>query len=182
MKNFIFFKWKPCWIIRNIIQWLFPFLFYHCVKIVQLRIFSDPYFPSFRPNTEVYGVTYLFQALGNTEQKNSVFGHFSHSLCMTTPSLRISLKKTFDTTSKRSTRTYPVFPTYFWSPISNWWLYNYILLSVCKKFIDRKNIFKEKHVLDIMFQQRRCNLSWLVLNEVSNFSSLPFQLIASCGT
>ena len=59
------------------------FFCYHCVKIVQLRIFSDPYFPSFRLNMEIYGVTYSFQVLGNTDQKNSVFGHFSHSLCMT---------------------------------------------------------------------------------------------------
>ena len=34
----------------------------HCVKSVQIRSFSGPYFPAF-------GL--------NTEQKNSVFGHFS---------------------------------------------------------------------------------------------------------
>ena len=32
-------------------------------------VFSGPYFPVFRPNTEIHGM--------NTGQKNSVFGHFS---------------------------------------------------------------------------------------------------------
>ena len=43
----------------------------HCVKVVQIRSFSGPYFPAFGLNTEIYGV--------NRDQKNSVFGHFSRS-------------------------------------------------------------------------------------------------------
>ena len=38
----------------------------HCVKSVQMRSFSVPYFP-------------IVQIWENTDQKNSVFGHFSRS-------------------------------------------------------------------------------------------------------
>ena len=45
------------------------------MKIVQIRSFSGPYFPVLGLNTEIYG-DWIQE---NTDQKNSVFGHFSCS-------------------------------------------------------------------------------------------------------
>ena len=52
-----------------------PFSYYnnHCVKSGRISNFSDPYFPAFGPNTEIYGVQ------ENTDQKNSEYGQFSRS-------------------------------------------------------------------------------------------------------
>ena len=42
-------------------------ILFHCVKVVQIRSFSCPYFPAF-------GL--------NVDQRNSAFGHFSPSVCI----------------------------------------------------------------------------------------------------
>ena len=42
-------------------------------------VFSAPCFPVFGLNTEIYGVKYSGQIRENTDQKNSVFGHFTRS-------------------------------------------------------------------------------------------------------
>ena len=53
----------------------------HCLKSVQIRSFSGPYFPAFGPNTKRYGVSPRIQSeYGKIRtRKNSVFGQFSHS-------------------------------------------------------------------------------------------------------
>ena len=50
-----------------------------CVKSVQQRSFSGPYFPAFGLNRERYGVSLCIQSeCGKIRtRKNSVFGHFS---------------------------------------------------------------------------------------------------------
>ena len=50
----------------------------HCVKSVQIRRFSGPYFPAFGLNSERY--PYSVQMWENTDQKTSVIGHFSRSV------------------------------------------------------------------------------------------------------
>ena len=53
----------------------------HCVRSVQIRSFSGPYFLAFRLNTEFYGVNLRiqFKCWKILTTKKSVFGHFSHS-------------------------------------------------------------------------------------------------------
>ena len=53
----------------------------HCVKTVQIRSFSGPYFPAFGLNTEIHSVNLRTQSeCGKIRtRKNSVFGHFSRS-------------------------------------------------------------------------------------------------------
>ena len=51
----------------------------HCVKIVQIRSFSGPYFPPFELGDLLRKSPYSVQTRENTDQKNSVFGHISHS-------------------------------------------------------------------------------------------------------
>ena len=55
----------------------------HCVKSVQIRSFSGPYFPAFGLNTERYNVSVCIQSeCGKIQtRKNSIFGHFSYSAC-----------------------------------------------------------------------------------------------------
>ena len=54
-----------------------------CVKGVRIGSFSGPYFPTFGLNTERYSVSpYSIQMQGNTDQKNSEYGHFSCSTCL----------------------------------------------------------------------------------------------------
>ena len=48
----------------------------HCVKNVQIRSFSDPYFPAFGLNTEIYSV----RMRENTDQKKIRFCTF-HAVC-----------------------------------------------------------------------------------------------------
>ena len=50
----------------------------HCVKNVQIRSFSGPYFPMFGLNMEVYGVNLRIQSTyGKIRiRKNSAFGRF----------------------------------------------------------------------------------------------------------
>ena len=47
------------------------------MKSVRIRNFSDPYFPEFPPLLRVS--SYSVRILQNTDQKNSEYGHFSHS-------------------------------------------------------------------------------------------------------
>ena len=53
----------------------------HCVKSVQMRSFSGPYFPVLGLNMEIYSVNLRIQPeYGKIRtRKNSVFGHFSRS-------------------------------------------------------------------------------------------------------
>ena len=53
----------------------------HCVKIVQIRSFSGPYFPTFGLNRERYEVSLCIQSeCGKIRtRKHSVFGHLSHN-------------------------------------------------------------------------------------------------------
>ena len=53
----------------------------HCVKYVQIRTFSGPYFPAFGLNTKRYFVSLRIQfKCGEIRtRKNSFFGHFSRS-------------------------------------------------------------------------------------------------------
>ena len=55
------------------------YLSIHCVKSVQLRSFSGPYFPVFGLNTETSKSPYSVRIQENTDQKNSVFRHFSRN-------------------------------------------------------------------------------------------------------
>ena len=59
---------------KNTLSW-------HCVKCVQIRRFSGPYFPAFGLNTERYFVSLRiqFECGKILTRKNSVFGHFSRS-------------------------------------------------------------------------------------------------------
>ena len=68
MSHFVF-KWSFSHILINS---------NHCVKKVQLRIFSGPYFPEFGQITEIYAVNSVWIS-ENTDQKKAVFGHFSRS-------------------------------------------------------------------------------------------------------
>ena len=54
-------------------------MLFHCMKSVQIRNFSAPYFPAFRLNTERYSISLRIQSkCGKIRtRKNSVFGHFS---------------------------------------------------------------------------------------------------------
>ena len=56
----------------------------HCVKSVQIRIFSDPYFSAFGLNTEIYSVNLRIQSqCGKIRaRKKSLFGHFSCSVAL----------------------------------------------------------------------------------------------------
>ena len=58
----------------------------HCLKIVQIRRFSGPYFPVFRLNTEIYSVNLRIHPKYRKMRirRNSVFGHFSRSEFQTT--------------------------------------------------------------------------------------------------
>ena len=51
----------------------------HCVKSVQIRRSSGPYFPAFGLNTKIYGVNIRiqFEYKKISTRKTSVFGHFS---------------------------------------------------------------------------------------------------------
>ena len=62
----------------------------HCVKSVQIRSFSGPYFPVFGLNAEIYEVNLRIQSKYGKMQtrKNSVFGHFSHSEILITTSFQ----------------------------------------------------------------------------------------------
>ena len=51
-------------------------------------VFSGPYFPVFALNMEIYGVNSV-QIGENTARKNSVYGHFSHSVIKKKPSWNI---------------------------------------------------------------------------------------------
>ena len=53
----------------------------HCVKSVQVRSYSGPYFPIFGLDTEIFAVNVFIQSeYGKIQtRKNSVFGHFSRS-------------------------------------------------------------------------------------------------------
>ena len=53
----------------------------HCVKSVQIRSFSGPYFPAFGMNPEIYSVNHCIHSKCEKvwTRKNSVFGHFSRS-------------------------------------------------------------------------------------------------------
>ena len=65
----------------------------YCVKSVQIRsFFSGPYFPKFGLNTERYRASLRIPSkYGKTRaRKNSVFGHFSHSVI-----IRKIVKRTF---------------------------------------------------------------------------------------
>ena len=57
---------------------------HHCVKSVQIRSFSGPYFPVFRLNT------FRIQSeCGEIQtRKKSIFGHFSRSACLNKPSAK----------------------------------------------------------------------------------------------
>ena len=54
-----------------------------CVKSVRIRSFSGPYFAAFGQNTvfrtEYRNFPYSVRMMGNTDQKNSEYGHFSRS-------------------------------------------------------------------------------------------------------
>ena len=54
----------------------------HCVKLSKYRVFSGPYFPAFRLNTDIYGVNLRIQPKCGKilTKKNSIFGHFSRSV------------------------------------------------------------------------------------------------------
>ena len=60
---------------------------YHCVKNARIRTYSGPYFPAFGLNTQRYSVSgispYSVWMLEYTDQNNSEYGHFLHSLCFT---------------------------------------------------------------------------------------------------
>ena len=50
-------------------------------KVSKYRVFSGPSLPVFVLNTDIYVVNcYSVGIQENTDQKNSVFGHFSYSL------------------------------------------------------------------------------------------------------
>ena len=51
-------------------------LTYTVWKVSKYGAFSGPYFPVFGLNTEIY---WIWRTQENTDQKNSVFGHFSRS-------------------------------------------------------------------------------------------------------
>ena len=51
----------------------------HCVKSVQIRSFSGPYFPAFGLNTEGVSPSIQSECRKISTRKNSVFGHFSRS-------------------------------------------------------------------------------------------------------
>ena len=53
----------------------------HCLKSVQIRDFSGPYFAVFGLNAEIYGLNLGIQSEYRKVRtiKNSVFGHFSHT-------------------------------------------------------------------------------------------------------
>ena len=63
----------------------------HCVKSVQMRNFSGPYFPVIGLNTEIYSVNLLTKCEYRKirTRKNSVFGHFS---CTGRPKVGFGLK------------------------------------------------------------------------------------------
>ena len=57
----------------------------HFVKNDRIRSFSGPYFPAFGLNTERYREKlrispYSVRMRENTDQKNSKYGHFPHSV------------------------------------------------------------------------------------------------------
>ena len=60
---------------------------YQCVKIVQMRSFSGPYFPAFGLNTERYGASLRIQSQCGKiwTRKNSVSGQFSRSVWAISP-------------------------------------------------------------------------------------------------
>ena len=63
---------------RKKLNFWYHFNFYSTVwKGPKYGVFSGPYFPAFRLNTEQNSV----RMWENADQKNSVFGHFSHSYC-----------------------------------------------------------------------------------------------------
>ena len=55
----------------------------HCARGVRIRSFSGPYFASFGLNRDIYSLSFRIQSepetSQNTDQKNSKYGHFSHS-------------------------------------------------------------------------------------------------------
>ena len=67
-----------------------------CVKSVQIRSFSGPYFPIFELNTGIYSSNLRIQSeYGKIRtRKNSVFGHFSQS------GLKSNLRYACSTSSK----------------------------------------------------------------------------------
>ena len=53
-------------------------------KVSKYRVVSGPYFPVFGLNTEIYGINFRIQSEYRKirTRNNSVFGHFSRSVCM----------------------------------------------------------------------------------------------------
>ena len=53
----------------------------HCVKSVQIRSFSGPYFPVFGLNTQIYSINFRIESEYEKirTRKSSIFGHFSCS-------------------------------------------------------------------------------------------------------
>ena len=55
---------------------------HHCVKSVNIRSYSGPYFPAFGLNTERYGILVLLSPDARSkDQNNSEYGHFLRGAC-----------------------------------------------------------------------------------------------------
>ena len=67
--------------LSNQYQWCFLSGTIHCLKVSKYGVFSGPYFPVFRLNTETYRVDLRIQSEYRKirTRENSVFGHFSHA-------------------------------------------------------------------------------------------------------
>ena len=75
----IFEQFTLFWLVNSPTKWN-----NHCVKSVQIQVFSGPYFPLFGPNVEIYSVNLRIQSEYRKilTRKNSVFGYFSPSECI----------------------------------------------------------------------------------------------------
>ena len=69
---------------------------YHGVKGVYIWSFSSPYFSAFGLNTERYS-PYSVQMRRNTDQKNSEYGHFSHSVYLNQYEMRANTNSKYYT-------------------------------------------------------------------------------------
>ena len=91
-------------------------------KVSKYRVFSGPYFPAFRLNTERFSVSLRIQSeCGKTQtRQNSVFGHFSRSAYLGKVELCI-----------RYLSGFAVFFSFFLGKIFEFYLKANILLNIC---------------------------------------------------
>ena len=117
---------------------------YTAWKLSKCRVFSGPYFPAFRLNTETYSVSFSIQSKCGKirKRRNSVFGHF-HSVILVL-SINVIVSKligSFNVSSRNK-----------WNTIQTKWYSSELLIH------QNTNSLALSAITD--FHQGNCKKSW----------------------